>query len=138
METESKESIVRHRRRAIVLDAAEFALVGAFTVTVLIADRLTARADGFGVHFTAISLPTIMLTAWFAYYAWQITELPEFEQLIATRALAIACGLTVWIVTIWGLCVIFLSVPALGLAMIAPLSAVLYALARGILAAVYR
>jgi|GEM_PF-3778029 len=138
MEPESKESIARRQRRVITLHAAEIALAGSFVLSVIAADRIAEHAGGLILRLVALVLPVLFLTLWFSFYAWYIRSLSDFEQSIATRALAIAFGLTVWVATIWGLCDVFLQAPTLPLTLIAPLAAVIYAVSRGLLAASYR
>ena len=67
-----------------------------------------------------------------------IKALGEFERAIATRSLAISCGVTLWITTAWGLAALFMGVPVLPLALAAPLAAGVYAIIRVIFMIRYR
>lgn len=131
MEPESPASKAKRRARAFRQNVSEFALAGAFVGAVFFGDRI-AHAEGAGpaLKAFAVGLPIVVLTGWWAFYAWLIKSLGEFERATATQSLAISCGATLWITTAWGLAVAFAGAPALPLAMVAPLAAVIYSLVR--------
>lgn len=131
MEPESAVSVARRRARALRRQSIEVLIAIAFVGAVLFGGRI-AQAEGAGLALKALALglPLVVLTGWWAFYAWLIKSLGEFEQAIATRSLAISCGATLWITTAWGLAVMFAGIPALPLVMIAPLAAAIYGFVR--------
>ena len=116
----------------------ELALAAGFGFSVFLGDKISGQTDNFIFQLIGVALPVSALSIWFAFYYWHIRRLPEFEQTIATQAFAIAFGLLVWIVTIWGLCIEFIQAPAPILVMIAPLAATIYAVIRFVLFRYYR
>lgn len=116
----------------------ELALATAFVAAIFISGQLTKDAPTFFAKGAAVALPVIALTAWWLFYAKFVKGLGEFEQAIATKSLAIACGVTLWITTSWGLATIFMDAPALPLVMAAPLAAIIYSIIRIIFAIRYR
>lgn len=138
MEPESTASKANRRARILRQQLTEFALAAIFIAAFFIGDRMAESTSSFLTKSIAFLLPVIALTIWWAFYANHIKSLREFEQVIATRSLAIACGVTLWVTTSWGLAALFIGVPVLPLALAAPLAAVVYAIVRVVFMIRYR
>lgn len=138
MEPESKVSIARRRQQLVKEHTLELAVAGGFVFSLILGDKISGQADNFIFQLLGVALPVCVLSIWLTYYYWFIRRLSEFEQTIATQALAIAFGLVVWIVTIWGICIEFIQAPAPIPIMIAPLAATIYAVIRFVLYRYYR
>ncbi len=139
MEPESSASKARRRTQSRRHSAIELAIAAAFVGAVFIGDRIAeSGAPSSAMKILAAGLPIAILTIWWAFYAAHIKALGEFERNIATQSLAIACGVTLWITTAWGLIILFAGAPALPLAMVAPLAALIYAVIRAIFTIRYR
>jgi len=130
MEPESSVSVARRRARSLRRVGIEFILASAFVAAILFGVELVDRHSPGYLRGLAILLPVVILTLWWLFYSAHIKGLEEFQQTIAIRSLAIACGATLWVTTAWGLTTLYLSVPPLPLEMVAPLAAFIYAIIR--------
>lgn len=139
MEPESRNSKVARRARNLRQIAGELALVAAFIASVLLAREISAADHGsFAMRGLAAALPITVLCAWWVFLAVKIRKLDEFERLIETQSMAIACAVTVWITTVWGLVPIFVGAPEMPLVLTAPLAASIYGVIRAVLVFGYR
>lgn len=137
MEPESRESMAHRRWQSIRRQLIELFLAAVFAITIIVSARMTRAESSLPKQLIAVLASVTALTFWFGYYTRTLRNLPEFEKMIATRALAIACAITVWVTTVWGLAVLMMGVPALPLAMVAPLAALIYAVIRAVLMSHY-
>jgi len=138
MESESQASITRRRMRSLRRFGLEFALAGAFVIAVLWGHETVDRHSSSYLRCIAILLPVFVLTLWWSFYSAHIKGLEEFEQTIATRSIAIACAITLWIITALGLATIYMDLQTLPLVMVAPLAAFVYAIIRAVFMLKYR
>ncbi|WDI32545.1 hypothetical protein PUV54_04970 [Hyphococcus flavus] len=139
MEQESSASKSKRRARVLRRSATEVFFAMLFVAAVLIGDRSASGQDAaLYMKILAVGLPLLVVTVWWLFYAKLITSLGEFERAMATRSLAISCGVTLWVTTAWGLAIEFAGAPGLSLALIAPLAAIIYSVTRAIFHFVYR
>lgn len=126
-------------RRRLVEMAGEAAIAGAFIGSVFLGLRLM---DGVGappaLKIAAAFVPVAILALWFGYYLRQLRRLDELERSIEHRSLAAALGLTVFVVTSWGLFTQLLGAPLFPAVFVAPLAAGIYGLIRAAIAWRYR
>jgi hypothetical protein len=117
----------------------EVALALAFVAAMLFAGPIIRSSDAGGLlRLAAIAAPVTVLTIWFAAYFFAIRSMDELEQAMETRSLAIACGVTIWLVTVLGLSNLAMGTPAPALAFVAPLAAVVFGVTRAIVGIRYR
>ena len=109
--------------------AVEAVIALGFSGTVIAAVNLADVVPDPAEPALAI-FPVAVLTLWWAFYALRIRALDELGQVIATRSLALACAVTIWITTVWGLLTLIAGVPALPLIFVAPVAAGSYGLIR--------
>ncbi len=139
MEPETAASKKKRHAQRIRSSVIEIALAVVFLGAVFFADSVTNNSPtNISLRLVAVGLPIFLLTVWWCFYVRQISALDEFERSIATRSLAVACAVTIWITTAWGLVSLIVGVAALPLVMIAPLAALIYSLVRVLLAFGYR
>ena len=136
MEPESKASIVSRRKRQLFSAAAELGVAALFVVTIFVASKVTATS--IATKLVMAAAPIIVLSLWWYLYYRQIAALDELARSIAVRALAIACAVTIWVTTAWGLLHLFAGAPALPLVFVAPLAAVIYCAIRAALVLGYK
>lgn len=139
METESPAGRAARRtkgiRRYLVEAVLAFSFVGAMLVSSAI---VKSDAAGPLLRLVAVALPGLVLTVWFAAYVFAIRAMDELEQAMETRSLAIACGVTLWGTTIWGLSNVALGTPVLPVALVAPFAAMIFGVVRVIVGVRYR
>lgn len=139
MEAESSAGRASRRRKALRRYAIEASLAVAFVAAMLVAGPIIKNAEaGAYLRLVAVILPATVLTIWFAAYYFAIRAMDELEQAMEMRSLAIACGITFWATTIWGLSNLALATPVLPIALIAPLAAAIFGVVRVIVGVRYR
>lgn len=139
MEPESDNSKVARRARKLREIAGELALVAAFLGSVLLAREISTGDRGSLVmNSLAAAFPIAVLSVWWVFIALKIRKLDEFERSIETRSMAIACAVTVWTTTVWGLISVFVGAPEMPLVLTAPLAAAAYGVIRTVLVFGYR
>jgi hypothetical protein len=137
---ESHSSVPRSKRRGRQLRyiAAELGAAGAFVVALLVATRAFETPAPAFARVAAILALVAVLPIWFALYVAHIRGLDELERSIEYRSLALACGVTIFVTTAWGLGGAFLGLPTLPLVFVAPLAAALYGVVRFAIGAGYK
>lgn len=139
MEPESAAGKASRRAKGIKRYFSEFLLALAFVGAMFVARGiLRAEEQSLWLRIVAVALPGLVLTLWFAAYVFAIRAMDELEQAMETRSLAIACGVTLWITTVWGLSTIAFGAPSLPLGLIAPLAAAVFGIVRLLVGVRYR
>lgn len=139
MEPESDTSRAARNARKLREIAGQLALVVAFIASVLVAREISADDRGsVAVRSLAAAFPIAVLSVWWVFLALKIRKLDEFERSIETQSMAIACAVTVWITTVWGLISVFVGAPEMPLVLTAPLAAAIYGVIRAVLVLGYR
>ena len=138
MESESSASIAKRRAQSLRQVSAELILAGAFVAAIFFGVELVDSNSPGYLRALAVLLPIIVLTLWWGFYSAYIMKLEEFQQTIATRSIAIACGATLWFTTTYGILAFYVNVPKLPLVMVAPLAASAYGIIRVAFALKYR
>lgn len=118
--------------RAVKLILVEFSFAAAFVVAIFWGDHQADITSGSITRIAAVAVPIVILTAWWIFYARHISGLGEFERAVATRSLAVACGVTIWVTTVWGIISLILDAPALPLVLVAPVAVVIYSVIRSL------
>ena len=138
MEPESDAARRKRRNKRIRYTLTELVIVAGFVAAIFLSRALAQEEAPLALKLVAVALPIGVLTGWWYFYYRHIRSLGEFEQVIATRSLAIAFGITLWIATAWGLLSVLVGAPALPAMMIAPLAAIVYSVTQGIFMLLYR
>lgn len=122
-----------------VYTIAEGILAGMFVVSIALLAPAPEVKEAFSFVKFMTALPVIIiLTLWWALHVKRITQLDELQRTIELRSLAIACGVILWITTVWGVMSIWGGMPELPLVIVAPLAAVVYGIIRTVINLRYR
>lgn len=128
-----EESLASKRSRSIKtmkLLCVELGIAAGFVATIFFGHQYASEDASATLKFLAVLLPILVLSIWWMFYSFYIRNLGEFEQSIAIRSIAIACAITLWITTAWGLTAIYMNTPALPLVFIAPIAHSIYGIVR--------
>jgi hypothetical protein len=117
---------------------AELALSVAFIGALLLTNKIPGADTSLALGLLAVLAPALVLTLWFGFYVVTLRSMDELEQAMETRSLAIACGVTLWITTVWGVAGLALGVSVLPLVFVAPLAAAIFGIVRVIVGLRYR
>ncbi|WCL52755.1 hypothetical protein [Gimibacter soli] len=83
-------------------------------------------------------VPVSLLTIWFLYYFFQIRRMDELERYLEVLSLAVAGGVCMWIVIVWGTLSAFMQWEEADIMLAAPIVAGVYGLIRGFMMVRYR
>lgn len=126
MEPESRASVLKRRKRVFWRVTKEFFFAGLFAVAIVMAAKFDDQSASLSAKLGLASLPILALTLWWWASARWLLSLEEFERSLAVNSLAIAFGITLWLVTSYGLVALFTGLPELPAVFIAPLSALVW------------
>ncbi|WP_308909800.1 hypothetical protein [Pseudokordiimonas caeni] len=122
---------------------ARYLLEAALTIGFLIsfvAGRDLVAAEGVTTagKLMGALVPISLLTIWFLYFFFQIRKMDEFERYLEVLSLAVAGGVCMWIVIVWGTISSFMGWQSTDIMLAAPIVAGVYGLIRGFMMVRYR